>query len=104
MSVLIRSICRPPDLYHTCYTLSGLSIAQHLEPNEIVQVIGDDENELKVTHPIFNVPPAASHGALMFFSAPSADTIDRSSRSQSTANTEGSCTDFDTLEDVDMAQ
>lgn len=49
---------RPPDLYHTCYTLSGISIAQHSEADNEPIVIGDTlNNELLPTHPLYNVPP-----------------------------------------------
>lgn len=97
--------CRPPDLYHTCYTLSGLSIAQHLVPNEAFEIIGHNDNEVQITHPVFNVPPSASYGVILYFSdATNETTIDRSSCSQSTANTEGSCADYDTLEDMDQAK
>lgn len=51
--------CRPQDLYHTCYTLSGVAIAQHSESAEIPAVLGDPVNELQPTHPLFNVPPEA---------------------------------------------
>lgn len=50
---------RPQDLYHTCYTLSGIAIAQHSESAEIPAVLGDPANELLPTHPLFNVPPDA---------------------------------------------
>eukprot|EP01080_Neovahlkampfia_damariscottae_P008431 gene8431-256_t len=42
------------DYYHSCYSLSGLSIAQH-NPSGSLSVLGDKENELCSTNPIFNV-------------------------------------------------
>lgn len=41
------------DHYHTCYCLSGLSIAQHSFSNTTVR--GDKNNALELTHPIFNI-------------------------------------------------
>ena len=41
------------DYYHTCYCLSGLSIAQHSFTDKIVR--GDKNNTLEPTHPIFNI-------------------------------------------------
>ncbi|XP_073837070.1 farnesyl transferase beta subunit [Musca autumnalis] len=56
---LIDKPGKPQDLYHTCYTLSGIAIAQHSESAEIPAVLGDPINELQPTHPLFNVPPDA---------------------------------------------
>ena len=42
------------DYYHTCYTLSGLSVAQHM-PSVHSAVLGDPGNLLIPTHPLFNV-------------------------------------------------
>ncbi|KAI8916556.1 terpenoid cyclases/protein prenyltransferase alpha-alpha toroid [Powellomyces hirtus] len=55
-----------PDYYHTCYVLSGLSIAQHkytwnAEQEDIINcpdqttIVGVKENQLPVTHPIHNI-------------------------------------------------
>ena len=38
-------LCRPRDVYHTCYTLSGLSVAQH-PPVGKPDVIGSYDNLL----------------------------------------------------------
>ncbi|CAD6991177.1 protein farnesyltransferase subunit beta [Ceratitis capitata] len=56
---LIDKPGKPQDLYHTCYTLSGVSIAQHSSFSFNPQVLGDPVNELLPTHPLFNVPPRA---------------------------------------------
>lgn len=64
---LIGVFCRPPDLYHTCYTLSGLSVAQHCEVGMNPLVIGDPNNELLPTHPMFNVPPKAVWKSYVYF-------------------------------------
>lgn len=50
---------RPQDLYHTCYTLSGVAIAQHSESAYNPAILGDPINELMPTHPLFNVSPEA---------------------------------------------
>ncbi|KAM8703485.1 hypothetical protein ACLKA7_008156 [Drosophila subpalustris] len=58
---LIDKPGKPQDLYHTCYTLSGVSIAQHSESAQNPQVLGDMINELLPTHPLFNIPPNHKH-------------------------------------------
>lgn len=59
---------RPPDLYHTCYTLSGVSVAQHSEIEADPFVIGDIlNNELLPTHPLYNTPPKCVWQAFMHF-------------------------------------
>lgn len=64
----LTSFRRPPDLYHTCYTLSGVAIAQHSEIDEEPTVIGDAlNNELLPTHPIYNVPPKCVWQAYMHY-------------------------------------
>lgn len=37
---------RPRDFYHTCYTLSGLSVAQHCLSDNSPVVVGDSSNLL----------------------------------------------------------
>ncbi|KAK5648446.1 hypothetical protein RI129_003338 [Pyrocoelia pectoralis] len=47
---------RPRDIYHTCYALSGLSIAQHsIHGNTFL--LGSTDNKLAKTHPIYNIGP-----------------------------------------------
>lgn len=59
---------RSPDLYHTCYTLSGVSIAQHLEIDSEPEIIGNKlNNELLPTHPVYNVPPKCAWNAFIHF-------------------------------------
>lgn len=65
---LIDKPGKPQDLYHTCYTLSGVSIAQHSECANSPQVLGDTINELLPTHPLFNVPPKSVAAARSHFS------------------------------------
>ncbi|EDW84306.1 uncharacterized protein Dwil_GK13218 [Drosophila willistoni] len=65
---LIDKPGKPQDLYHTCYTLSGVSIAQHSESAMSPQVLGDLINELLPTHPLFNIPPKSVAAALSHFS------------------------------------
>lgn len=45
------------DYYHTCYCLSGLSVAQNTFSNNAdASVIGNDaENKVKPIHPVFNI-------------------------------------------------
>lgn len=58
---------RPPDLYHTCYALSGISIAQHCEVDMNPLIIGNPDNELMPTHPLHNIPPKAAWHAYCYF-------------------------------------
>jgi len=44
------------DYYHTCYCLSGLSIAQH-SPNGKKDILGIPENELAEIDPVYNIGP-----------------------------------------------
>ncbi|KAH8310979.1 hypothetical protein KR044_003702 [Drosophila immigrans] len=64
---LIDKPGKPQDLYHTCYTLSGVSIAQHSQSAQNPQVLGDMINELLPTHPLFNIPPKSVAAALSYF-------------------------------------
>jgi len=45
------------DFYHTSYTLSGLSVAQHFAGGDLEHtvVLGDPLNKLEPTHPVYNV-------------------------------------------------
>lgn len=61
-------IYRPPDLYHTCYTLSGVSISQHSGIGTDPFIIGDSlNNELLPTHPLYNIPPKCAWQAFVHF-------------------------------------
>jgi len=57
------------DFYHTCYTLSGLSVAQHfsLGQSYTLAVLGDPRNELEPTHPVYNVCLRSAAKASKFF-------------------------------------
>lgn len=54
------------DFYHTCYALSGLSIAQHNEKS--VTILGCSENLLECTHPVYNICVNKITKALIYFS------------------------------------
>ncbi|XP_014672537.1 PREDICTED: protein farnesyltransferase subunit beta-like [Priapulus caudatus] len=45
------------DFYHTCYCLSGLSVAQHYTSHNYNSrhVVGNRINELKRVHPVYNI-------------------------------------------------
>ncbi|KAL1488034.1 hypothetical protein ABEB36_015407 [Hypothenemus hampei] len=62
---LIDKPGKPRDAYHTCYALSGLSIAQHFLNNK--QVLGTYKNELANTHPLYNIRPDLVRKALLYF-------------------------------------
>jgi protein farnesyltransferase subunit beta len=48
---------KPADLYHSCYCLSGLSIAQHFSSTKQPMILGSMENEVLATHPLYNIAP-----------------------------------------------
>jgi protein farnesyltransferase subunit beta len=48
---------KPEDLYHTCYCLSGLSIAQNFSSTKQPLIIGNLDNEILATHPLYNISP-----------------------------------------------
>lgn len=54
---LIDKPGKPEDLYHTCYTLSGLSIAQNFNSTKQPIIIGTPNNEVQLTHPLYNISP-----------------------------------------------
>ncbi|XP_058059123.1 protein farnesyltransferase subunit beta [Anopheles bellator] len=65
---LIDKPGKPADLYHTCYALSGLAVAQHCETHSLPLVLGTDErNEVLPTHPVHNIPPKAALDACRYF-------------------------------------
>ncbi|ETE72721.1 Protein farnesyltransferase subunit beta [Ophiophagus hannah] len=57
------------DFYHTCYCLSGLSIAQHFGSGDLLHevVLGVPENRLQPTHPVYNISPGKVMQAVMHF-------------------------------------
>lgn len=57
------------DFYHTCYCLSGLSVAQHFLAGQLREddVAGDPKNELRPTHPVFNISLQCAHNASHYF-------------------------------------
>lgn len=54
---LIDKPGKPEDPYHTCYTLSGLSISQNFNSTKLPIVIGTANNEVLATHPLYNISP-----------------------------------------------
>ncbi|TSR99406.1 Protein farnesyltransferase subunit beta [Bagarius yarrelli] len=57
------------DFYHTCYCLSGLSVAQHFGNKDLHHelIIGKDENRLAPTHPVYNICPEKVAQAIQYF-------------------------------------
>ncbi|KAJ8925682.1 hypothetical protein NQ315_009529 [Exocentrus adspersus] len=53
------------DIFHTCYTISGLSVAQHFIND--LHILGPSENEIACTHPLYNIRPDAVRRALLYF-------------------------------------
>ncbi|CAG9565506.1 unnamed protein product [Danaus chrysippus] len=64
---LIDKPGKPRDIYHTCYTLSGLSIAQHGTGANNPYTVGTPHNELNRTHPLHNIGPHLAYNALHYF-------------------------------------
>jgi len=63
---LIDKPGKPPDVYHTCYALSGLSIAQHaVETDDCV--VGKPGNILNKNNPIYNIEQSCLDKALNYF-------------------------------------
>ncbi|XP_061429535.1 protein farnesyltransferase subunit beta-like [Lethenteron reissneri] len=58
------------DFYHTCYCLSGLSVAQHFCKDGLSKdtIVGKESNALQPTHPIYNIDPDKVARALVHFS------------------------------------
>uniref|UniRef100_A0A5S6R5L7 Protein farnesyltransferase subunit beta n=1 Tax=Trichuris muris TaxID=70415 RepID=A0A5S6R5L7_TRIMR len=58
------------DLYHTCYTLAGLSIAQHFDLSDQAhpQVVGLSSNEVRRIHPVYNITLRKERDAATYFS------------------------------------
>lgn len=58
------------DYYHTCYCLSGLSIAEHFIVDDIKEsddIVGGKQNVLQPLHPIYNICLESAHEALCYF-------------------------------------
>lgn len=55
---------KPADYYHSCYCLSGLSVAQHMPGGG---VLGPDRNQLKKTHPVANIVVEKLQAARAYF-------------------------------------
>lgn len=59
------SIFRPRDVYHTCYALSGLSVAQN---SPVPVVIGKRQtNAVEIVHPVYNLVQSSASAALNYF-------------------------------------
>ncbi|XP_013386993.1 protein farnesyltransferase subunit beta isoform X2 [Lingula anatina] len=72
---------KPRDYYHSCYCLSGLSVAQHFAAGPIghsVVVGNQTNNELKPVHPVFNISTEAAVKATQHFNklpVPNTDSV-----------------------------
>ncbi|CAG0917395.1 unnamed protein product [Notodromas monacha] len=60
---------KPADFYHTCYALSGLSVAQHFKWKDASRscIVGEATNELATVHPLFNIGLQAATDAQEYF-------------------------------------
>lgn len=54
------------DFYHTCYALSGLSVAQRFSRDQTA-VMGDPGNLMVTTHPVYNIGLAAAQDIKQYF-------------------------------------
>lgn len=66
-----------PDYYHSCYVLSGLSIAQHNAVYSLPPILNqglppdlESGNIIRPTHPIYNIPPHSAHAIKRHFEHP----------------------------------
>ncbi|XP_068619137.1 protein farnesyltransferase subunit beta isoform X2 [Battus philenor] len=64
---LIDKPGKPRDIYHTCYTLSGLSVAQHGTNVGEPFIVGTPLNELNRVHPLHNIAPHFVYNAIEYF-------------------------------------
>nr|XP_023014805.1 protein farnesyltransferase subunit beta [Leptinotarsa decemlineata] len=55
---------KPSDIYHTCYTLSGLSVAQHFKG---IRVLSSRKNTVMTTHSLYNIRTDMVRKALLHF-------------------------------------
>uniref|UniRef100_M4BJD9 Protein farnesyltransferase subunit beta n=2 Tax=Hyaloperonospora arabidopsidis (strain Emoy2) TaxID=559515 RepID=M4BJD9_HYAAE len=60
---------KPRDHYHSCYCLSGLSVAQHGDGRGEPIVYGDASNLLKRTHPAYNIGYDKALKTIQYFQA-----------------------------------
>ncbi|CAN0134036.1 unnamed protein product [Scytosiphon promiscuus] len=60
---------KPRDFYHTCYTLSGLSVAQHCLSDRSPTVVGNSSNLLRRTNPVYNIAEDKVSRAVSYFAA-----------------------------------
>ncbi|KJE89422.1 farnesyltransferase [Capsaspora owczarzaki ATCC 30864] len=60
---------KPRDHYHSCYVLSGVSVAQHdfRDPRKSTVVVGGPENQVLATHPLHNVLVSSVIAASKFY-------------------------------------
>lgn len=56
---------RNRDIYHTCYVLSGLSVAQNSPTKSIIGM--RPANKVEVIHPVYNVEYSAAKTAQEYF-------------------------------------
>ncbi|KAG5885357.1 hypothetical protein JTB14_035162 [Gonioctena quinquepunctata] len=61
---LIDKPGKPSDIYHTCYTLSGLAVAQHFNG---IRVLGSRKNAMMTTHSLYNIRTEMVRKALLYF-------------------------------------
>ncbi|XP_047496628.1 protein farnesyltransferase subunit beta-like [Penaeus chinensis] len=66
---LIDKPGKASDFYHTCYTLSGMSVAQHFSTAAIHKkcVVGHSSNELSMVHPLYNIGVESALAATQYF-------------------------------------
>lgn len=55
------------DLYHTNYSLCGLSYAQHYTSVGIPNIFGSEDNLVEVCHPVYAIPVNKVNNAKSYF-------------------------------------
>ncbi|XP_022651789.1 protein farnesyltransferase subunit beta-like isoform X3 [Varroa jacobsoni] len=76
---LIDKPGKPADYYHTCYALSGLSIAQHFTflPEPSITLIGSHQNLVEITDPVHNLRQDFVEAGLAHFGRLPVPTLDQ---------------------------
>lgn len=66
---LIDKPLKGKDHYHTCYALSGLSVAQHFASGFIGKnkIVGNEDNEVCPVHPVYNLCVQSTMDAIQYF-------------------------------------
>uniref|UniRef100_A0A4W5Q541 Prenyltransferase alpha-alpha toroid domain-containing protein n=1 Tax=Hucho hucho TaxID=62062 RepID=A0A4W5Q541_9TELE len=65
--LLVDKPGRSRDFYHTCYCLSGLSVAQHFGNIDLHHELIVSREENRLSHPVYNICPEKVAQAIHYF-------------------------------------